>query len=145
MKEKAPTRILTDDFACQVLSDMIREEENISTGLFYGINCTSPHVVPIPYTGSKRDYQTWIAFDATSNVMQKSVTVKKDEHELRCILLYVDQTQLPNWYSNTLNEQSTLLGNVLLVVPEQEWPKQLVVSPETLVLLMKSDEEMAEG
>jgi hypothetical protein len=59
MKEKEATRIVTDDLACRLLSDMIKkEDENTTTGLLYGVNCTSPIVVPIPYVKSKCDCLT---------------------------------------------------------------------------------------
>jgi hypothetical protein len=89
----------------------------------------------------------WVAFDETSEVMQKNIIVKHDNDEMLCILLYVNQTQMPNWYSNCLLsiKGRTLLGNVLLVIRDQEWPKQLAVSPEHVALWMQLGEDGAEG
>ncbi len=89
----------------------------------------------------------WITFDATSDIKQKSVTVKQDNDELCCIVLYVNQTQLPKWYMNNLlsDKNSPLLGNVLLVLPKQDWPKELLVSLKWLRLLMQPEEEKVEG
>ena len=148
MNEEETTRIVTDDFACRVLSDMIRIEEKIvTTALFYGVDCTSPFIVPIPYANGKRDYRTWIAVDATSNIIPKKVTVNVHNEELRCEILYIEQSQLPNWYSNRLlsNESRSLLGNVLLVHLDKEWPKQFIVSPEWIASNMLSSDENADG
>ena len=79
-----------------------KEDEKTTTGLFYGINCSSPIVVPIPYVNSSCDYETWIGLDATSVILQKGVTVKVDEVEMRCNIVYEEQSLLPNWYSNRL-------------------------------------------
>ncbi len=70
-----------------------------------------------------------------------------DKDEMPCILLYVNQSQMPNWYSNNLlsNAGRTLLGNVLLVLPDQDWPKQLVVTPEHVGVLMQLDEDGAKA
>ena len=146
MKEKEGTRIVTDDLACRLLSDMIKKEDgNTTTGLLYGVNCISPIVVPIPYINSKCDYDTWIGFDATSIILEKTVTVKVNKVEMRCNIVYEEQSLLPNWYSNRLlsQKQRPLLGNVLLVCPDKEWPKEIVVAPEWVTVPMQSDEETA--
>ena len=147
MGEEDPLRILTDDFSCRVLSDMIwKEERSCSTGLFYGVKCTSPIIVPIENTPHGRDYQTWVAFDSASDLMQKSIAVKQGEGTKRVILVYAKQSLLPEWYTNNLLSRggNTVRGNVLLVVPDQNWPEQLVVPPESVAKWMRSVGEREE-
>jgi hypothetical protein len=66
---------------------------------------------------------------------------------VRCGIFYIEQSQLPNWYSNRLlsNESRSLLGNVLLVHLDKEWPKQYIVSPEWIALNLLSSNENADG
>ena len=80
---------------------MIRKEEkSSSTGLFYGANCTAPRIVLLANTGRGPDYHTWIAFNATSELMQKNIAVKQNKVIKHGALLYVKQDQLRNWYTN---------------------------------------------
>jgi len=147
MQSEEPLRILTDDFSCRVLSDMIwKEEESTCTGLFYGVNCSAPLIVPIARTESGSDYQMWVAFEATSDLMQRTVPVQHDEDIKQCILLYANQARLPYWYSNKLLSRGgrTLKGNFLLVLPAREWPEHLVVPPEAVARWMQAAEDRVE-
>jgi hypothetical protein len=142
MTEDAPTRFLTDDFSCRVLSDMIRNEsDNLCTGLLYGVQCTSPLVVPIPFVNSQIDYEMWMAFDAETKIMLKNCFVTLENNEIDCTLFYLDQIQLPDWYSNNLlsDESWTWMGNVLLVLLNKEWPKCIVIPTERVAHLLQSE------
>ena len=83
---------------------------------------------------------------ATTHIMQKKVTIKINNEDMRCVLLYAEQSLLPMWYSNRLlsNESRSVLGNVLLVHEHKDWPEETVLSVHRVGVMMQGEENCSE-
>ncbi|KAF8332233.1 hypothetical protein F5887DRAFT_1080909 [Amanita rubescens] len=138
-------RFVTDDFSCRVLLDMIRKENvPFSTGLLYGVQCTKPVEVPIPQLMNSEgwDFSVWISFDSNTRISAKAF---RDSNDIIAapviIILYVEQTDVPEWYENGLlsNLSTRWKGNVLLLNEDGKWPATSTIATDELLTTLLSE------
>jgi hypothetical protein len=157
-------RVFVDDFSCRILSDIIKHEkvgayiairpakliwhnwQHYFQALFYGVQCISPSVVPVPLAPAETDHlwdvSIWLTDESNTDVIcTKDFVLLQYGRRMHCIIYHLCQQTAADGHARNRIISSSFrnwYGNVLVSWANNDWPPNLTPKEDEFLNVLYS-------